>query len=79
MPRVKGDRPKVVPEGSVNLAFVGQFCEMPDDTVFTVEYSVRSAKVAVKTLLGLGVTIPPVYKGWQNPLVLFRALKESLC
>jgi oleate hydratase len=29
MSRVKGDRPEVVPEGSVNLAFVGQFCEVP--------------------------------------------------
>jgi oleate hydratase len=78
MPRVKGDRPEVVPEGSINLAFVGQFSEAPDDVVFTVEYSVRTAQMAVKALLGLGVTIPPIYKGWRNPLVLLRALKESL-
>ena len=37
--RQKGDRPDVIPEGSVNLAFIGQFCELPDDVVFTVEYS----------------------------------------
>ena len=78
MPRAKGDRPEVVPKGSVNLAFVGQFCEVPDDTVFTVEYSVRSAEMAVKSLLGSGGAIPPVYKGWRNPLVLLRALKEML-
>jgi oleate hydratase len=78
MPRAKGDRPEVVPKGSVNLAFVGQFCEVPYDTVFTVEYSVRSAEMAVKSLLGSGVAIPPVYKGWRNPLVLLRALKETL-
>jgi oleate hydratase len=78
MLRVKGDRPEVVPEGSINLAFVGQFSEAPDDVVFTVEYSVRTAQMAVKALLGLGVTIPPIYKGWRNPLVLLRALKESL-
>ncbi|NJL07646.1 MAG: oleate hydratase [Methylacidiphilales bacterium] len=78
MPRVRGDRPQVIPPGSVNLAFVGQYCEVPDDTVFTVEYSVRSAKIAVKSLLGLPMTIPPVYKGWRNPLVLWRALRESL-
>jgi oleate hydratase len=78
MPRMKGDRPEVVPEGSVNLAFVGQFCETPDDTVFTVEYSVRTAKMAVKSLLKLDVTVPRFYKSWRNPIVLWRALKESL-
>ena len=35
--RHKGDRPQVVPSGSNNLAFIGQFCELPDDVVFTVE------------------------------------------
>ena len=53
LPREKGDRPQVVPEGSTNLAFIGQFCELPDDVVFTVEYSIRSAQTAVYTLLGL--------------------------
>ncbi len=32
--RTKGDRPQVVPERSKNLAFIGQFCELPDDVVF---------------------------------------------
>lgn len=36
--RKAGDRPKVVPGGSTNLAFIGQYCEQPDDVVFTVEY-----------------------------------------
>jgi oleate hydratase len=40
--RGKGDRPQVIPERSKNLAFIGQFCELPDDVVFTVEY--RSAR-----------------------------------
>jgi oleate hydratase len=39
--RAKGDRPQVVPKGSQNLALMGQFCELPDDVVFTVEYSIR--------------------------------------
>jgi oleate hydratase len=73
MPRVKGDRPEVVHEGSINPAFVGQFSEAPDDVVFTVEYSVRTAQMAVKALLGLGMTVPPVYKGQRNPLVLLAA------
>jgi myosin-crossreactive antigen len=53
MPRVKGDRPDVVTAGAKNFAFIGQFCEIPDDVVFTVEYSVRSALMAVYTLLDI--------------------------
>jgi Myosin-crossreactive antigen len=35
MPRKVGDRPLVVPEGSKNLAFIGNFAETERDTVFT--------------------------------------------
>lgn len=73
LPRVKGDRPQVVPEGSKNLAFVGQFCELPEDVVFTVEYSIRSAQTAVYSLLGLNRTPPPVYKGNRDPRILLKA------
>lgn len=71
--RAKGDRPQVVPERSKNLAFIGQFCEIPDDVVFTVEYSIRSAQTAVYSLLKLNRTPPPVYKGHYNPRVLLKA------
>jgi oleate hydratase len=73
LPRSKGDRPQVIPEGSKNLAFVGQYCELPDDVVFTVEYSVRSAQTAVYALLGLDRKAPSVYKGQFNPGVLLEA------
>ena len=73
LPRSKGDRPQVIPEGSKNLAFVGQYCELPDDVVFTVEYSIRSAQTAVYSLLGLEQKAPPVYKGEFNPRVLLEA------
>jgi oleate hydratase len=73
--RGRGDRPQVVPDRSKNLAFVGQFCELPDDVVFTVEYSIRSAQTAVYSLLGLPRTAPPVYKGHYNPRVLLQAFK----
>jgi oleate hydratase len=73
LPRSKGDRPQVIPEGSKNLAFVGQYCELPDDVVFTVEYSIRSAQTAVYSLLGLDRKMPPVYKGQFNPRVLLEA------
>jgi oleate hydratase len=73
LPRSKGDRPQVIPAGSKNLAFVGQYCEIPDDVVFTVEYSIRSAQTAVYSLLGLDRKVPPVYKGQFNPRVLLEA------
>ena len=72
MPRKAGDRPRVVPEGSTNFAFIGQFCELPDDVVFTTEYSVRSARVAVATLLGLSQP-PPVYKGEHDLKVIGKS------
>jgi oleate hydratase len=77
LPREKGDRPDVVPERTKNLAFLGQFCELPDDVVFTVEYSVRSAQTAVYALLELDKKPPAVYRGVFNPRVLYRAF-ESL-
>lgn len=73
--RSKGDRPEVVPAGSTNLAFIGQYAEVPDDVVFTVEYSVRTAWTAVSTLLKLDRKPPPVYKGQHNPKVLIEALE----
>ena len=73
LPRSKGDRAMIRPDGSKNLAFVGQYCEIPEDVVFTVEYSIRSAQVAVYSLLGLEREPPPVYKGQFNPRVLLEA------
>ena len=53
MPRLRNDRPLPVPHGSRNFAFISQFVEIADDVVFTVEYSVRAAQMAVYELLGL--------------------------
>jgi len=60
MPRARGDRPLPVPAGSRNLALVSQFVEIPGDVVFTVEYSVRAAQMAVYELLGIRRPVPPV-------------------
>ena len=73
--REKGDRPQVVPKGSINLAFIGQFCELPDDVVFTVEYSIRSAQVATYALLKIKREPPAVYKGVINPHIVFKAYR----
>lgn len=61
MPRTAGDRPKVVPEGCTNFAFIGQFADTERDTVFTTEYSVRTAMEAVYTLLGVDRGVPEVF------------------
>ena len=58
MPRRKGDRPDVIPDGCVNFAFLGQFAETPRDTIFTTEYSVRTAMEAVYGLLGVDRGVP---------------------
>jgi oleate hydratase len=59
-PRNQTDRPLPVPEGWGNLGLISQFVEIPDDVVFTVEYSVRAAQLAVYGLLGLKLPVPPV-------------------
>ena len=60
MPRRQGDRPDIIPQGSVNLGLLGQFVETRDDVVFTVESSVRTAMEAVYGLLKLNRPVPPV-------------------
>ncbi|MFN2255219.1 MAG: oleate hydratase [Candidatus Promineifilaceae bacterium] len=60
MPRRVADRPLPVPRNSHNLAFVSQFVEIAEDVVFTVEYSVRAAQMAVYEMLNLSLQVPPV-------------------
>lgn len=73
LPREAGDRPAVVPAGTHHLAFLGQFCEIPEDVVFTVEYSIRSAQEAVYALHDLPRKPPAVYHGAFDPRVLYKA------
>ena len=75
MPRLKGDRPEVVPSNSVSLAFLGQYCEIEGDCVFTVEYSVRSAITAVYTLLNLEKRVPEIYGSQYDIRALAAATK----
>ena len=60
-PRKESDRPRVVPEGAVNFAFIGQFAETPRDTIFTTEYSMRTGMEAVYTLLDIDRGVPEVW------------------
>src|SRR5262249_45275327 len=62
MPRQAGDRPDVVPAGSVNFAFIGQFAESKErDCIFTTEYSVRVSMEAVYALLNVDRGVPEVF------------------
>ncbi|MGJ4966258.1 oleate hydratase [Bradyrhizobium sp. HKCCYLRH3061] len=77
MPRNKADRPLPVPANSKNLAFVSQFVEIPDDVVFTVEYSVRAAQMAVYQLLGITRAIPPITRHDKSFRVLIETMEKA--
>ena len=76
-PRKKTDRPLVVPQNSTNFAMISQFVEIPDDMVFTEEYSVRAARTAVYTLLGIDRKVEPVTEHWKHADVLAKAVAAS--
>ncbi len=69
------DRPRVIPHGSTNLALMGQYVEIPGDTVFTVEYSVRAAQIAVHELMKTKEKPKDIYKGEHSIKVLVEALR----
>jgi oleate hydratase len=74
-------RPDVVPRGSTNLGLTGQFVEIPYDCVFTMEYSVRSAQMAVYQLLSLDKQPTPYPRNDHDLDVLwsaFRTLQTGL-
>lgn len=74
MPRKEGDRPLVVPHGSKNIAFIGNFAETERDTVFTTEYSVRTAMEAVYKLLEVDRGVPEVFASVYDVRILLHAL-----
>lgn len=76
-PRAMKDRPRVVPENSTNLAMISQFVEIPEDMVFTEEYSIRAARIAVYTLLGLDKKLCPVTPHKRDVRTLLKALSTS--
>ena len=74
LPRDGTDRPKVVPEGAKNFAFIGQFAETSRDCIFTTEYSARTAMEAVYTLLGVDRGVPEVYNSTYDVRQLLKAM-----
>jgi len=79
MVREFGDRPYVVPKNAINFAFLGQFAETLDDpgrdTVFTIEYSGRTAMEAVYVLTGVEKGVPEVYSSRYDIRYLLNAGK----
>lgn len=77
-PRKITDRPRVVPEGSTNFAMISQFVEIPEDMVFTEEYSVRAARIAVYTLFNVkDKKIRPVTPFRKDTKIIAKAIKTS--
>ena len=78
MPRKIKDRPQIIPNSTSNLAFIGQFVELPGDVVFTVETSVRTAMTAVYKMYHLDKPIVPLFQGQYDIRMLTIALKTML-
>ncbi|CAK7212609.1 hypothetical protein SBRCBS47491_001525 [Sporothrix bragantina] len=80
--RSPGDRPNVLPgdlesENTSNLGLMGQFVEIDRDVTFTMEYSARSAQMAVYGLMGVDNgrrEPPPVHRSDQDARVLGEML-----
>ena len=66
----------MIPDGCVNFAFLGQFADTPRDTVFTTEYSVRTAMEAVYGLLGVDRGVPEV---WGSVYDIRELLHSTVC
>lgn len=77
LPRKRSDRPPVVPGGSTNLAFMGQFTES-GECVMLVESSVRCGMMAVCSLLNLDKEVPPLYTGIHSPGAWLRTFQTVL-
>jgi oleate hydratase len=78
MPRGLKDRPEIIPDGSTNLAFIGQFVELEGDVVFTVETSIRTAMIAVYRMLELDKPITPLFEAHYDIRIIMACVKKLL-
>jgi oleate hydratase len=62
-----------VPEGSTNLALMGQFVEC-EECILLIETSARSAQIAVYSLLNVDKKVRPVYTEVYNPISWLKNL-----
>ena len=77
MPRKIADRPKIVPDGCTNLGFIGQYVETPEDAVFTVETSVRTAMQAVYYLTKVDKDPIEVYPTRYDMRYILAGIKKQ--
>jgi oleate hydratase len=78
--RRAGDRPEIVPDGSVNLGFIGEFVETPSDCSFTLDSAIRTGEDAVYTLLGVNKRAPEntdVQYDLRSIISALRALNDG--
>ena len=73
-PHSIGDRVSVMPDPDGNLAFAGWFCEMPEEIAGGEECKVRSARMAVYSLLKIDKEILPVTPYRKDAKILAKAL-----
>ena len=76
-PREPGDRPEPVPAGARNFALLGQYVEIPGEVAFSMDYSVRSAMLAVYGLLGLDREPPGAWLGEGDAAAALAALEPA--
>ncbi len=77
MPRKIADRPTIVPDGCTNLGFIGQYVETPEDAVFTVETSVRTAMQAVYYLTKVDKDPIEVYPTRYDMRYILAGIKKQ--
>ena len=64
--RRQGDRPPVIPHGSTNFAFLGEFAELPVEAAFSMEYAVRTALPLVGCS-ALNASLPRLTRAYTIP------------
>lgn len=67
----------MLPDRAGNSAFLSAFTDLPENVVFTVEYSVHGAMLAVYPLFDVDKEIPPTYHGLLDPKVGLKALESA--
>ncbi len=68
-----------MPLGVVHADPARRHAALPQDVVFTVEYSIHGAVHAVYTLFDVDRAIPPIYHGLLDPKVGLQALTAMFC
>jgi oleate hydratase len=73
LPRKVADRPPVIPRGSTNLGLIGEYTEIPEESVFMVSYSCKSAQMAIYRLLKVDKKVTPHEDDIHNPITWAKA------